>query len=109
MSFNQRIKDVVGTPNFAKFFNMLSDDDQFKKDIRDAKKNLLQDLRIGSKIPHDRWPSDYRNLKMTNLWVYRLDIESRLVYSILSDANGFIGLMIEAFRIHKEYEKRFGY
>lgn len=73
------------------------------------KKNLLQDLRIGSKIPHDRWPSDYRNLKMTNLWVYRLDIESRLVYSILSDTNGFIGLMIEAFRTHKEYEKRFGY
>lgn len=38
MSFNQRIKDVVGTSNFAKFFNMLSDDDQFKKDIRNAKK-----------------------------------------------------------------------
>ncbi|MHB8545922.1 MAG: hypothetical protein ACYDAJ_04075 [Nitrosotalea sp.] len=109
MSFNQKIKEVVGTPDFAKFFNALLDTDQFKKDIRDAKKNLLLDLRMGSKIPHDRWPNDYKNLRITNLWVYGLNAEARLVYTIMSDASGFIGLMIEAFRTHKEYEKRFGY
>jgi len=109
MSFNPKIKDVVGTPSFGKFFNTLLDDDKFKKDIRDAKKNLLRDLRVGSKIPHDRWPVDYENLGVTNLWVYRLNAESRLVYTIISDASEFIGLMIEAFRTHKEYEKRFGY
>jgi len=109
MSFNRPIKDVVGTTDFGKSFNALSDNDQFKKNIRDAKKNLLQDLRIGSKIPHDRWPNDYKKLGLTNLWVYRLSIEERLVYTIISDASGFTGLMIEAFRTHKEYEKRFGY
>ncbi len=109
MSSNKKIKEVVGTIDFGNFFNPLSDNDQMKKDIRDAKKNLMQDLRMGSKIPHDRWSEDYTKLGITNLWVYKLNNESRLIYTILSDTDGFTGLMIEAFRTHKEYEKRFNY
>jgi len=103
------VKDVGGTDEFREFFNSLSEKDLLKKEIRDARIILKEDCKRGKKIPHDRWPELYKKLRIKNLWWYRLGSGSRLVYTILSDPDGFLVSILEAFRTHQDYEERFGY
>lgn len=103
------IIDVGGTPEFRSFFSSLSETDPFKIELREARDLLKQDCRRGEKISHNIWPDSYKQMGLTNLWRFRLTSGGRMTYTILSDENGFIVSIIEAFRTHREYERRFGY
>src|SRR2546429_2344324 len=83
MSFRKPIKDVGGTNEFRGFFNSLDENDPFKKEIRDARDDLKEDLRMGEKIPHDRWAEEYKKRGVTNLWVYKMRSGARLIYTII--------------------------
>jgi hypothetical protein len=109
MSFDKPVKDVGGTEKFRKFFDSLNESDSFKKEIREARDLLKENLGKGNKIEHKKWPDEYRQMKLTNLWRFKLHSGGRMVYTILSDSDGFLVSIIEAFRTHNEYTKKFDY
>lgn len=99
-------RDVGGTIEFRAFWNSL-DEDPLKKEIRDAKAILLEDRTRGNKIERRIWPERYRQMKLTNLWRYELRSGARLLYTILSDQDGFVVSILRVFLNHKEYEEEF--
>lgn len=101
-------KDVGGTTKFRKYFRSIPESSPLKNEIIMARQNLMEDLSRGDLIPHDRWPPEYRQLGITNLWRYPLKSAFRMIYTVISDFDGFLGSIIEVLP-HKEYEKRFGY
>ena len=109
MPTKKKAIDVIGSIEFRKFFDQIPQDDPRKKEFLEAFKFLKEDCAGGNKIWHDQWPAIYvRKYKIKNLWRYPLRSGWRLVYTILSQKEGFVVCVLEAFS-HQEYEKRFGY
>lgn len=106
---SKRVKDVIGTKEFRKFFNQILENESRKRELRDAFKTLRENCLIGDKITHNLWPQSYiKKYKIKNLWRFPLHSGWRLVYTIIGEKDGFVVCIIEALP-HKEYEKRFGY
>jgi hypothetical protein len=106
---SKRAKDVIGTKEFRKLFNQISENEPQKRELHNAFKTLQEDCLCGNKITHDLWPQSYiKKYKIKNLWRLPLRSGWRLVYTIMGEKDGFVVCIIEAFS-HKEYEKRFGY
>lgn len=101
-------RDVGGTTEFRAFWDSL-DEGTLKKEIRDARAILLEDRTRGNKIERRIWPERYRKMKLTNLWRYDLNSGARLLYTILSDQDGFIVSILRVFPNHKEYDEEFGF
>ncbi len=109
MTSKKKADDVIGSIEFRKFFDQIPQNDPRKKEFRDEFKILKEDCLRGNKIPHDRWPTIYvRKYRIKNLWRYPLRSGWRLVYVVLSQKDGFVVCILEAYS-HQEYEKRFGY
>ena len=104
-----KVNDVIGSIEFRKFFDRIPQNDPRKKELDDTFKILKEDCLRGDKIPHDIWPAAYvKKYRIKNLWRYHLRSGWRVVYTILSQKDGFVICILEAFS-HQEYEKRFGY
>ena len=109
MTSKKKADDVIGSIEFRKFFDQIPQNDRRKKEFRDEFKILKEDCLHGNKIPHDRWPTIYvRKYRIKNLWRYPLQSGWRLVYVVLSQKDGFVVCILEAYS-HQEYKKRFGY
>ena len=82
-----------------------------EKDLLDAGLDKLkQNITSGEQIQKRQWPPSYvKRDGIQNLWKLNLSKVARLVYTIVSDGNGYSVLVLEAFLSHKEYDKRFGY
>ena len=46
---------------------------------------------------------------VNNAWRYDLSDGGRMVYAIVPESNGLVVYILEGFKTHVEYEKRFGY
>ena len=109
MPDKKKENDVIGSIEFKKFFDRIPQNDPMKKEFLEVFKILKEDCLRGNKIPHDRWPALYINkYRIKNLWRYTLRSGWRIIYTVLSQKDGFIVCILEAFS-HKDYEKRFGY
>jgi len=109
MSAKKKASDVIGSTEFRKFFDSVSQDDPRRREFLEAFKILKEDCLRGNKIPHNRWPLAYvRKYKIKNLMRYPLESGWRITYTILGQKDGFVVCILEAFP-HQEYEKRFGY
>ena len=109
MPTKKKAIDVIGSIEFRKFFDQIPQYDPRKKEFLEIFKFLKEDCSRGNKIPHDRWPAIYiRKYRIKNLWRYPLRSGWRLMYTILSQKDGFLVCVLEAFS-HQEYDKRFGY
>ncbi len=63
----------------------------------------------GDHIRRSLWPRSPAYQRINNLWRYDIDREMRATYTIKREGGKFIVLVLEVFRDHKSYEKRFGY
>jgi hypothetical protein len=104
-----KAKEIRGSMDFSRFFELLNETDPLKKEIKTAFALLKNDCIIGDKIKHNLWPQIYtQKFQITNLWRYRLNSGWRLLYHIVGEPDGFIVYILEALP-HDEYEKRFHY
>ena len=106
--------EVKGHPKFHEKLEQLRkssrrEDKQLLKQIDDAIAVLEEKPTAGEAIQRDRWPNEYRDLKIPSLFRYRLSSTRRMIYSIVkigSDAP-FIGIIDEM--DHDRYNQLFGY
>jgi hypothetical protein len=71
---------------------------------------LKASATAGKKFHRLQWPPYYvRKYRVTNLWKLDLSRGARMIYTVLSERDQRIVVVLEAFLTHKEYERRFGY
>ena len=89
-------------------FNSLADD-WLKKAILRAIADFKENAFCGERIKKERIPKVYvQKYGIDNLLWYPLPDGWRLVYTVFSDDNLLIAMIVEYFD-HKNYERRFGY
>jgi hypothetical protein len=72
--------------------------------------NVLENkTTAGDSVPRDRWPKSYAQLKLPNLYRYRLDRIHRMVYSIIKLGNEPPFVWIIEAMDHTQYNRIFGY
>ena len=99
---------VRGEPKFASFFLNLSDA-RLKKRIDDVLDALKERPDSGDLVEHALWPDEYRQLALDNLFRIEVGKGQRMTYTIRIEGVDLDVDIIEFFRTHKEYEKRFHY
>lgn len=101
--------DVVGTTEFRRFFEKISENESRKKELVDVFKTLKENCLSGNKIPHKQWPQIYiKKYGIKNLWRFEMKQGWRMTYTILEEKGALIVCIIEVFA-HNDYEKRFSY
>jgi hypothetical protein len=81
-----------------------------KNNLEKAKSALYENIFAGRQVEKDKIPFYYvKKYGVNNLFVYRLNSNNRLIYTLVADANGISVNIIDVFLSHKLYEKRFGY
>jgi len=103
-------KVVFANDKIEKEFYKLNDNDELKKYIIRAVKDIENNAYCGIQIPKRLFPKEYIiKYKITNLWKYDLPDGWRLIYTITTpDKVNILGVILEWFS-HPEYEKRFHY
>jgi hypothetical protein len=99
---------VRGEPKFASFFQSLGDS-ELKKRIDDALNVLKERPDVGDLVERSLWPDEYTKLALDNLFRMGVGKGQRMTYTIRIEGNNLDVDIIEFFRTHKEYEKRFRY
>ncbi|HZY94947.1 MAG TPA: hypothetical protein VFE98_08865 [Candidatus Bathyarchaeia archaeon] len=104
-----RAVQVKGTPEFIKMYSSFSCSLSGKRP-RGWTGQAEAEHHGGEQIQKRQWPPLYvKRDGIQNLWKFNLSRVARLVYTIVSEGNGYSVLVLEAFLNHKEYSKRFGY
>jgi hypothetical protein len=106
--------EIRAHPDLAKYLEQLKastrfEDRELVRLIDDARKVLEDRATAGDSVPRDRWPKSYAQLKLPNLYRYRLDRNHRILYAIIKLGNDppFVWI-IEAMN-HTQYNRIFGY
>ena len=93
-----------------KTFNKLAENEEIKKFIIRAIKDIEENAFCGIKIPKRLIPREYiQRYKINNLWKYDLPDGWRLVYSITTPNKVEILCAILEWFNHKTYERKFHY
>jgi hypothetical protein len=101
---------VTGNPSFSNFFYSLPPNDEVKKKLDKMLDTLKINPVVGDQIQKNLWPKDYKKKGFGNVFRYEVDDSMRATYTI--SIVGKLQLevaVIEFFRTHKEYERRFHY
>ncbi len=99
---------VSGEPKFASFFLHLSDE-QLRKRIDDVLNSLKEHPDNGDLVERALWPDAYRKLALDNLFRIEVGRGQRMTYAIRIVGDDLDVDVIEFFRTHKEYARRFHY
>ncbi|MDP2926479.1 MAG: hypothetical protein Q8N99_08935 [Nanoarchaeota archaeon] len=100
---------IFADVRIEKDFNSLKEDDWIKKAIFRAIADFKENAFCGERIKKEKIPKVYiQKYGIDNLLWYPLPDGWRLVYSVFSDDNVLIAMIVEYFD-HKNYERRFGY
>jgi|SRR3990172_11356275 len=96
--------------NLEKQFNELEENNEVKKWIKRAIKDIEENAFCAIPIPKKIIPYEYvQKYGIRNLWKYDLPDGWRLIYSVTTPTNvEIISIILEWFD-HKEYERRFSY
>lgn len=101
---------VNGTPEFNKMYTSFLAGSSERILLDEGLEKLKQNIAVGEKIQKRQWPPLYvKRDGIDNLWKLNLSRAARMIYTVVSDGNGYSVLVLEAFLGHKEYDKRFGY
>jgi Txe/YoeB family toxin of Txe-Axe toxin-antitoxin module len=93
-----------------KEFNNLNEQDDLKKFLKRAIKDIQKNAFCGVRIPKRLIPKEYvQKYEINNLWKYDLPNAWRLVYSIVTPNKIEILAVIMEWFNHKNYERRFKY
>jgi mRNA-degrading endonuclease RelE of RelBE toxin-antitoxin system len=86
-----------------------SEDKAIFESLNKAFDNISYDAFIGIQIPKNLIPKAYKKqLEVDNLWKYNLPEGWRLLYSVISNGNTVIAIIID-WLPHKKYERLFNY
>jgi hypothetical protein len=99
---------VRGEPKFASFFLHMSDE-QLRKRIDDVLNSLKKHPDNGDLVERALWPDAYRKLALDNLFRIEVGRGRRMTYTIRIVGDDLDVDVIEFFRTHKEYARRFHY
>ena len=100
---------VKGEPKFAAFFLNLNDAN-LKKRIDEVLTTLKEHPDSGDLVEHALWPDEYKKtLVLDNLFRIEVGKSQRMTYTIRIEGDNLDVDVIELFKTHKEYEKRFHY
>lgn len=110
MDYRKFSISVSGAPSFSNFFTSLPENDKIRKKLD----KMLDDLKVrpdvGEQIHRNLWPEEYKKGGFRNLFRYEVDDAMRAIYTISLAGDLRIEVaVIEFFRTHKEYERRFNY
>jgi len=99
---------VRGEPKFASFLLNLRDV-QLKKRIDGILDTLKEHPDSGDLVERSLWPEEYKGFGLDNLFRIGVGRSERLTYTIRIEGSNLDVDIIEFFRTHKEYERRFHY
>jgi mRNA-degrading endonuclease RelE of RelBE toxin-antitoxin system len=108
MKLSSKIK--FADEKIKKSFDRLGpEENQLKKHLLRALKDIQSDASCGIQIPKKNIPLEYsKKYNVVNLWKYNLPGAWRLIYSIKSDGIVIISIILE-WLDHKTYERKFNY
>ena len=106
--------EVKGHPKFYEKLERLRrstqrEDKQLVRQIDNAITVLEEKPTAGEAIQRDRWPDEYRNLKVPSLFRYRLSSTHRMIYSIHKISSDAPFVWIIDTMDHDRYDQLFGY
>lgn len=99
---------VRGEPRFASFFQNLRDE-ELKKELDEMLNVLNEHPDAGDRVERSLWPDEYKKMELGNLFRMEVAKSRRIVHTIRIEGNNLDVEVIEFFRTHKEYERRFHY
>jgi len=101
---------VFANDKIEKAYNKLEDNEDLKKHLKKAIKEIQNNAYCGIQIPKRLIPKEYiKNYKVNNLWKYDLPDGWRLIYALFPQNKvEILSVVIEWFD-HKNYERRFNY
>jgi len=101
---------VFANDKIEKVFNKLNEDDEIKKYIKRAVKDIELNAFCGIQVPKRLIPSEYvKKYRVNNLWKYDLPDGWRLIYSLFPQNKvKILSVILEWFN-HKDYNRRFKY
>lgn len=101
---------VTGELSFSKFLASLPEDDPVRKKLDKMLDKLKSNPDAGDQIQRGLWPDDYKKAGFRNIFRYEVDDSMRATYTIRHIGSLHIEVaVIEFFRTHKEYERKFRY
>ncbi len=104
------VNQVKGSDEFYRFYRGLRPGSVERRVVDSGLDELKASATAGKKIHRPQWPPYYvRKYRVTNLWKLDLSRGARMIYTVLSERDQRIVVVLEAFLTHKEYERRFGY
>ena len=115
LTANLRLRDypqfritVRGEPRFASFFQNLQDK-ELKKKLDGVLDVLKEHPDAGDLVAGALWPEEYREMGLGNLFRIEVGKSQRLAYTLRIEGSNLDVDVIEFFRSHKDYERRFHY
>jgi hypothetical protein len=99
---------VKGDRKFAVFFLGLGEG-ELKKRLDDVFAALKEHPDSGDLVEHRLWPDEYKRLGLDNLFRIEVGRGGRITYTIRIEGDDLDVNVIEFFRTHKEYDRRFHY
>jgi len=101
---------IFADDKVEKAFYSLDKNDEVKKFLSRAIKDIQSNAFCGIRIPKKLIPKEYiKEYQINNLWKYDLPDGWRLIYSITTPNKvEILSIVIEWFN-HKDYERRFKY
>ena len=101
---------VFAENKIERAFDKLDNNDDLKKNIIRAIKDIKLNSYCGIQFPKRLIPKEYiKKYKVNNLWKYNLPDGWRLIYSLFPENKiEILSVVIEWFN-HKDYERRFKY
>ena len=105
---------IRGHPDFEKYLRRLRTsthiEDKELVTLIDRAINVLENrATAGDSVPRDRWPKSYAQLKLPNLYRYRLDRIHRMLYAIIKLGTDPPFVWIIQTMDHTQYNRTFGY
>lgn len=100
--------DVRGEPRFASFFQNLRDK-ELKRRLDDVLNVLKEHPDAGDLVEKSLWPEKYKEMELENLFRIEVGRSQRIAYTVRIEGNSLDVEVIEFFRTHKDYERRFHY
>ena len=106
----KKSKAVFADERLEITFNQIPKDEELKKYLVRAIKDIEQNVFCGVQVPKKLIPKVYvKKYEIDNLWKYNLPNGWRLLYSIMTPTKiEILSVVLEWFD-HKSYERRFKY
>lgn len=101
---------VLATPEFEDWFKTLREGNETRKLVIDMKAALSENVLCGEQVPRDRIPTSYvKKYDLKNLYRYKHPKGYRSCYTLLSEGDKRVSVVVLDFMDHNRYDDLFGY